>query len=146
MATWYEDLYDEFAGRGKSFVDFMGDRLYNAGQTMDDIGTALGWSREDKNKIEYAFAGVPYLGEFVRARDNWNYMDDYMKATGINWSDIPYPSLIRGAGSIGHAVSSTAGFVSDNIKSLYEDDPSEETNRLLRQLVRQQNSPKRYRW
>lgn len=119
MPTWYEDLYDEFTGNGKSAVDFIGERFYNAGQSMDRIGSWLGLSREDKNKIEYAVAGIPVLGDTLRARDNFNAMEDYMRITGTSWADIPYPSRVFGAGSIGRAASSLGGFVSKNIKDLY---------------------------
>lgn len=67
------------------------------------------------NEAVYWASSVPVLGSAVRAIDNHRYINDYMRNSGLDWSDVRYPSRLIGAGSAGGVVS----FVSSNIKNLY---------------------------
>lgn len=56
---------------------------------------------------------------YLTARDNTAYMRDYMRNTGLSWSDIKYPSRTIGFGSNGALARSSMSFVSKNIHRLY---------------------------
>lgn len=61
-------------------------------------------------------SGVPIIGDIKRSVDQMHYMDDYMRNTGMSYSDIKYPSLTMG----GSAFSGTFAYVSKNIGRLYK--------------------------
>lgn len=67
------------------------------------------------NEGVYWASSVPVIGSVFRAIDNHRYITDYMRNTGLSWSDVRYPTRLIGAGSASGAVS----FVSSNIKNLY---------------------------
>jgi len=151
--AWYDGIFSQmkrefetsplFGGSFHDRFEYQKNNGYLVGQGLDQLGTVLGLTEDDKKELEYMTAQVPVLGDLMGARDKYDYITDYMRNSGLSWSDMEYPTQTRGAGlGLGGAYH----FVSDNIRSLYEDDPSEETNKLLRQLVRQQTSQKRYRW
>lgn len=62
-------------------------------------------------------AGFPVVGGILKARDNWNYMHDYMTNRGLPWSDIQYPS--RTIGGVDASIGGSLNFVSNNIERLY---------------------------
>lgn len=123
---WYtvwdeaQDLADRWNSGNHNAFDYFEQSMWRAGQNFDNLGTVIGLSREDKNKLEYMTSQIPVVGGVITARDNWNYINDYMRNTGTGWSDMPYPSQVRGAGSVGRAILGGYNFVSDNIKSLYD--------------------------
>lgn len=92
-----------------------GKLLYDIGQGMDALGSAVGLSRKDKNQIEYVASGIPLIGDVIRARDDFNYADTYLRNTHQPWGSVKYPSHLRGAGSIG----SLGYSLSKNILDLY---------------------------
>lgn len=145
---WYtpldeiEDLYRRVNSDNHNVFDAIEQSIWRSGQNLDNLGTLIGLSRADKNKLEYSMSQVPILGGVITARDNWNYVNDYMRNTGNSWDDMPYPSMVRGAGSIGRVGTGAYNYVSDNIRDLYELDSA----RTTRKLLRQQTSQKRYRW
>jgi hypothetical protein len=58
------------------------------------------------------------LGMYHHARDNVNYMRDYMRNSDVSWSDIKYPTRTPGySGYSGYG--STVSYVSKNIMKLY---------------------------
>lgn len=82
----------------------------------DAIASMLGMSTEDLYaKTKFYFADVPFVGSVVRAFDQSNYYSDYMRNRGLSWSDVQYPSLMRGSGGVGSGLN----FVSSNIERLY---------------------------
>lgn len=123
---WYtpvdeiEDIHRRMRSGNHNAIDYVEQSVWRSGQNMDNLGSLVGLSRADKNKIEYAMSQVPVLGGFISARDNWNYVNDYMRNRGVSWDRMPYPSMVRGAGSIGRAVTGAYSFVSSNIKDLYD--------------------------
>jgi hypothetical protein len=76
-----------------------------------------------ENEYQYmvqSFLGglIPPLGSYYRARDNTNYMRDYMRNSGLSWSDIRYPT--RTAGYSGYSgYGGLVSYVSKNIMRLY---------------------------
>lgn len=61
-----------------------------------DMGTS--------QRLKYEASGVPFLGDFVRSSDQTRWMNDYLKHTGLSWSDVKYPALASGAGSSARAI------------------------------------------
>lgn len=80
----------------------------------EDPDVAAYW----RNWAGYIGSSLPVLGGFLRSRDNWNYIDDYMRNRGLNWSNVKYPSRVVGASTSGYGLN----FVSSNIESLYKDE------------------------
>lgn len=68
-------------------------------------------------RAQALLAGFPVIGGFLRSRDNWNYMLDYMTNRGLSWSDIKYPT--RTAAGIDGSFGGLLNFVSHNIGRLY---------------------------
>ena len=71
-----------------------------------------------RNWAGYIGSSLPFIGDAIRSRDNWNYINDYMRNRGLGWSDVKYPSRVVGASTSGYGLN----FVSSNIESLYNDD------------------------
>lgn len=55
---------------------------------------------------------------YIDQRDLANYWDDYLRNTGQSWSDIRYPSFMRGYGASGSYSRSVVNF-SKNLSRLY---------------------------
>lgn len=96
------------------------DRGYNTRE-----GLAAIWGDADPevkaywdNWASYIASGLPIIGNFVRSRDNWNYINDYMRNRNLTWSDVKYPSRVDGASTAGFGLN----FVSSNIEDLYKDE------------------------
>lgn len=68
-------------------------------------------------RAQALLAGFPVVGGIIRARDNWNYMQDYMTNRGLSWSDIKYPT--RTVGGVDASIGGSLNFVSKNIERLY---------------------------
>lgn len=88
----------------------------DVGTGMDALGTVLGLTNDDKRELEYMASQVPFIGDLITARDNYNYITDYMRNRGLSWEDMRYPSRVTGSGS---GYYGAVSFVSDNIKRLY---------------------------
>lgn len=70
------------------------------------------------NWASYIASGLPVIGPIVHSRDNWRYINDYMRNRGLTWSDVEYPSRVVGASTAGYGLN----FVSSNIEELYKDE------------------------
>lgn len=66
----------------------------------------------------YGFDPTGIYRGYIDQRDLANYWNDYFKNTGLTWSDIKYPSMMRGYGSTGSYSRSVLRF-SKNILKLY---------------------------
>lgn len=91
-------------------------------QTAKALSKVFGTSDPDvsaywRNWAGYIASGLPVVGGFIRSRDNWNYINDYMENRGLSWSDVKYPSRVVGASTSGYGLN----FVSSNIENLYKD-------------------------
>lgn len=92
------------------------------GEAMDNLGSVMGLSRADKNKIENVLSGIPVVGDVLKTKNQWDYMSDYMENKGLNWEDVQYPALLNsGLNTVNlyNSVRRGTNFVSDNIKKLY---------------------------
>lgn len=67
-----------------------------------------------RNQARYIASELPGIGPIVKAQDNWNYINDYMKNRGLSWSDVRYASRLVSSGAGG-----ILSFVSSNIERLY---------------------------
>lgn len=81
---------------------------------MVAIGSAE-WKARNNYYFGAIMSGVPVVGSVYRAIDSVSYMDDYMRNTGLSYSDILYPTRTAGYG-----VSGLTSFVSSNIEKLYK--------------------------
>lgn len=71
-----------------------------------------------RKKLEYMFGGVDIFGfRPFQAGEQYRYMDDYLRQRGLSWSDVKYPSLARGAGSMSGLFNGSARAIS----RLYDD-------------------------
>lgn len=95
--------------------------LYTAQTYAQNSGK---WTQGNTNKWRYEMSGVPFIGDFIRAQDYHNWMNDYMRSTGVTWDSMKYPSLQYGAGSSARAIANLGygagyAYVSRNLMSLY---------------------------
>lgn len=77
-------------------------RGFNDYYSSPDIRSRL--PRGDSNRIRYELAGVPILGDFVRASDNTQWLNDYLRNHQMTWADVKYPGRAPGAGSSARAI------------------------------------------
>lgn len=66
----------------------------------------------------YGFDPTGLYRGYIDQRDLANYWSDYLRNTGQSWSDIKYPSMMRGYGSVGSYSRSVLSF-GKNIARLY---------------------------
>lgn len=62
---------------------------------------------------------VDHFTGIYSALDSSNWLNDYMKNTGLDYSDIKYPSRVSGGSGYANVVTRGMNFVSDNIRRLY---------------------------
>lgn len=111
--------YPDYAG--KSLTDrFQAgkDLMGMAGSALDNLGTAMGLSQDDKKEMEFLLSGTPFVGDLLGLRDNYQWMADYLNNRGMTWGDMKYP----GRNNYGGSAWSGVNFVSKNIGKLYQDD------------------------
>lgn len=82
---------------------------------------APSWTMSDDQikQFEYLFSSSPFYGEWVRVRDNIQYMSDYLRNTGLDWSDMLYPSRASGSGSGWSLSSDLLNYTSRNLEKFY---------------------------
>lgn len=133
-----EDIYDGLVETGAGIGDYFQDWQYTGidghglfqglkdtagglGSALDRFGSYAGLTADDKKELEWMVSnsGIPIVGDVVNASNNYNRIADYMRNTGVNWSDAVYPGLLPGAGSVGSAMMSPL-YVSKNIMRLYQ--------------------------
>lgn len=71
------------------------------------------------NQLRLFLSSAPVVGGMVRSEDNWNYINDYLRNVGLDWSDVKYPSRVGSIPALG-SLSAGISFVSENIKELYD--------------------------
>lgn len=71
-----------------------------------------------RNWAGYIGSSLPVIGGFLRSRDNWNYINDYMRNRALSWADVKYPSRVDGSSTAAYGLN----FVSSNIEDLYKDE------------------------
>lgn len=115
---------------GAGFLDWLSGGSYDSTFPQDDPTLTVlidfatkgplpvSWSAspDQIKQFEYLFSNLPGYGDWVRARDNFNWITDYLKNYGMNWSDMRYPSRVSGSGSSPYGA---LNFVSSNLKHLY---------------------------
>lgn len=109
VRDWATENQMKYQGRDPS-LDWFFD-------VLQDGPPAPSWSASDDQvkEFQYLFSTLPGYGDWVRAADAINYWSDYFKNTGLDWSDMRYPTRNSGSGS-GMGV---LNFVSSNITRLY---------------------------
>lgn len=88
---------------------------------IKDGPSAPSWSAdpEQTKQFEYMFSGLRFYGDWLRMRDSYRYMEDYLTNTGQTWADMMYPSLAGRSGSAGRLVSDAINFTSKNLEKFY---------------------------
>ena len=104
MASWWQDLggfFDDFFGyvrsmnqnpipQGDPSIDWLMDWI-------KDGPPSPSWSAspDQIRQFEYMFSSMPGYGDWVRARDNLNFMADYLKNYNLTWAltQSPYPGM-----------------------------------------------------
>lgn len=96
-------------------TDYLGQWRYPTWQDVSSMPT------DRESYFWQAFLGglIPPLGAYYSARDSVHYMDDYMSARGLSYSDIRYPSMTTGYQGVS-SLGGSLNFVSDNIMRLYK--------------------------
>lgn len=72
-------------------------------------------SDDQRAQFEFLFGNLPLYGQLLDIRDNWNYMSDYLKNSGIDWADIKYIARTVGSGKGSDALN----YLSRNIEKFY---------------------------
>lgn len=103
--------YDSWNPQRDPTLDFVLDLM-----TSGPPPPSASASPDQIKQFEYMFANLPVYGDWLRARDNFNYISDYLRNNDMNWSDILYPSRVTGSGSSPYG---SLNFVSSNLKKLY---------------------------
>lgn len=87
------------------------------------MGLYEGLDARSQYLVRGVVSGIPIFGSIASSywttSDNVRYMDDYLRNSGMDWSDIKYYSRALGYGSFG-GVSAGINFVSKNLERLYE--------------------------
>lgn len=100
------------------------DHKSGSSSSLESVGDYLFDVPEDEFQYEVQsfLSGADPTGiysGYLTARDNSAYMRDYLHNTGLDWSDIKYPSRTVGWGSSGNVGRSAVNFVSRSIHRLY---------------------------
>lgn len=128
MDIWeYLQRYNYLPGSLHDVMDNGKLFMEGAGSFGDWFGSLLGLTDDDKAELEYVMADVPIVGDFMRARDDYNRMDDYLRNTGQSWSSMRYPTLAQGSGLTGGLQR-----LSSNVLELYDDPKSKPRNKPKR--------------
>lgn len=126
MSDWWQDFqnwifWNSGGPRSGTTIDGPVSLIENAlddmGKQMDRAGEVIGLSADDRAKLSFWAESVPFLGDTIRAKNNWNRANDYLDNTGQSWSDVKYG--MSGGSTMTSLVSRGTNFVSDNIKELY---------------------------
>lgn len=120
----FSDIYDGVASKVYDV-----DRLYLGGVLHDvhnavraPVDDALDGLLHPSDEVGHAGRGIVdgLTGGALSAWDDTQRVKDYLENTGMDWSDIKYPSQ-SGAGSMGTYVARAgSNFVSKNIGRLYK--------------------------
>lgn len=86
-------------------------------------------SDDQKKMFELFFGSIPGYKDLLQLRDTYNYWNDYLKNTGMDWSDLLYPSRMSGFG----AGSDVLNYVSSNVTRLYRTAESDARERAKRE-------------
>lgn len=105
---------------GNSATDNIINGLYkDLPESVGNLASVFGMSDASKNRFSYMFSSLPVIGDFMKASDNYQYMNDYLDNRGMSWSDMKYPTRQSGSGYGSSSLRGSYNFVSDNIKYLY---------------------------
>lgn len=64
-------------------------------------------------------SGLPVVGDIAVMADSFRSFQDYMKNTGLDWSDIVYPALTGRRFGTSRSAYGALNYVSSNINRLY---------------------------
>lgn len=95
--------------RGMSDLE---QRYNRVGQSMDTFGSVMGLSENDKAKAEYFMQNIPYVGDILKFKDDWNTMNRYLDSHNMEWSDVKHPIG-------GTSLRGTVATLSRNVLTLY---------------------------
>lgn len=93
-----------------------GDSKNTLGKYADKAIYGMGFTDDDKNKVKYIVAGIPYVGTALKNADSYRKTTDYLTNRGLSWSDVEYPALTS-TQSYGSLITS----ISHNLKDVYDD-------------------------
>lgn len=91
-----------------------------AGEGLDWLGESLGLTDADQNELDYMMTTLPVVGPMMKGRDNYNWMNDYLRNNGLTWADALYPTRLPGSGVVSTALTSGYNFVSRNLEHFYD--------------------------
>lgn len=85
-------------------MSFFNPFSYNWSHVNEDIYGHLKAFAQDSPYNAALIANIPYLGDYARANEQGEYLNDYITGRSLRWSDVKYP--------FGSAVSSLPEFSS----------------------------------
>lgn len=86
-------------------------------------------TEDQKKMFELFFGSIPGYKDLLELRDTYKYWRDYLKNTGMDWSDLLYPTRMSGFG----AGSDVLNYVSSNVTRLYRTAESDARERARRE-------------
>lgn len=89
------------------------------GDAFNKALSLVGIDDEERGRLKYQMASLPYVRDLMAYSDNMSWMDDYTKNTGIGYGDIKYPTRVGDSG-LGAIVRDGYNYVSKNVHRLYE--------------------------
>lgn len=102
---WYDWFFKWLGVSDFSFEHFM--QVTGLTQKdVDDIQNAFRWMANS----------IPGIGWYTQIQSNLDWMVDYFKNTGLDWSDMLYPGKVGGSSGI----YSGLNFLSNNVLHLYD--------------------------
>lgn len=128
MRDWINEFIDMWNGFRDWATENQFEYLRDGDPSLDILYDVVtegplppSWSAnaDQTAQFEFMFSNTPFYGDWLRMRDNVQWMSDYLKNTGQTWSDMLYPSKAPGAGSVGSFAMDAINFTSRNLEKFY---------------------------
>lgn len=115
MGSWlpFVDDQDTVDPRWSETFQYLYDNV-----TWDDFGRQM-FDSDEWKKAMFFISGLPVVGDIAVMADSYRSFQDYMKNSGLTWSDILYPALTGRKYGVSSSAYGALNFVSSNLNRLY---------------------------
>lgn len=100
--------------------------LYDEGAETRFVRDMMGVPVRNDDEAEFfrksVVAGIPIIGDYLKAKDSLRYAQDYMDNRNLSFGNIKYPyinNLSYGISRDSRSMYGSLNFVSSNIRRLY---------------------------
>lgn len=92
-----------------------------------------------RNRFLYHVADIPILGNIAHAFDSDAYISDYLHNRGLDWSDLAYPTMNKGAGAGGNVANALWHTSEHSLNRLYSDNGRKLRNEHYKRAIEANN-------